>query len=240
MTPSAQRGLIIETVIRSFACLVALLSPSVSFGQVAPQSYQSALNQCIRTFDELATSDDVWNLETLCELEVEGGGSIGFRVTKWGIAVHRNEFTVSDLMGYVALYAPEGFFLQPTAHPQTFRLGARLPGQDEIVYRHADFGGVYSYAYLIGDRAIWIRCNETLGNCVYYDDLLETTEVTDRWGIARTCSFRWSITFTAPTDDGQIAAHMSTVLAFIGDFKTARKAELVPACLRAGSRQSAE
>jgi hypothetical protein len=186
--------------------------------------------------DELAAVDDHWSLETLCELELEGVGTIEFRVTKWGLAHNRNRFTESDLMSYSALYANNGFFLQPTTDPQTFRLGSKQAEQANFVYHHDGLGGVYSYAHFVADRAFWIRCNETLANCVYYDDLLEASPVTDRWGIERTCSFRWSVMFSAPIADHQITAYMATILPFTEDFASMKADQLLPACLSPRSR----
>lgn len=140
-------------------------------------------------------------------------------------------------MSYSALYANNGFFLQPTTDPQTFRLGSKQAGQENFVYHHDDLGGVYSYAHFTADRALWIRCNETLASCVYYDDLLEASSVTDRWGIERTCSFRWSVMFPAPTSDDQITAYMSTILPFTEDFASIKADQLLPACLSLRNRR---
>jgi hypothetical protein len=221
------------------AGLLSLVGTGVAWGQSATQrpEYQSALDGCARTFDYLAALDESWVFETLCELPVEGGGIVEFRVSKISVSRHRNDFLVSDLLGYAALYAPDGFYLQPTTDPATFRLGAKAAGQHEFIYLHEEFGGVYSYAHFVDRRAIWVRCNEVLVSCVYYDELLVETPITDRWGIQRSCSFRWSVSFPAPTADAQVSTYLASILPFTADFATINADRLVPACLRPGQRQ---
>lgn len=189
-----------------FALLAASASDQTSAGQA---DFKIALDECGKTFADLVESDESWDLETLCEPKIGDFGAVEFRVSRSTLSLPPTELTESDLLAYSALFARDGFFLQPTSDPKTFKLGAQLKGQEDFTYLIDFYGGIFSYAHFVDDRAIWIRCNEKLGACVYYDNLLHEAPVKDRWGNQSRCSLRWSITFPAPTVDNQITSYMS-------------------------------
>jgi hypothetical protein len=199
---------------------------------MADQQVQNALADCRKTFEDITRSDNVWVSEDLCELGVGEAGAITFGATKAGSSL----FMQSDLSSYAALYAHGGFFLQPTIDPKTYRLGAQVKGQQDFVYLHEDLGGVFSYAHFVDDRAIWIRCNQTRPVCVYYDDLLKATPVTDRWDRQIICKLRWVVSFPSPSADVQIASYMDTILPFIREFVTGNADDLILGCLRPSQR----
>lgn len=194
--------------------------------------FQNALADCRKTFEDVTRSDNVWVSEDFCELRVGEAGAITFGVTKAGSSL----FMQSDLSSYAALYAHSGFFLQPTTDPKTYRLGAQMEGQQDFVYLDEGLGGVFSYAHFVDDRAIWIRCNQTRPICVYYDDLLEATPVTDRWGRQIICKLRWVVSFPSPGADDQIASYMETILSFITEFAASNADDLILGCLRPSQR----
>ncbi|MET3901236.1 hypothetical protein ABIB57_005206 [Devosia sp. UYZn731] len=147
-------GIILTTTYGATALAQAAQSVDLQF--------QNALTACSRAFEDLLASDEIWVSADFCELTVPDLGTIEFGVTKGGSSL----FMQSDLLSYSALYAPSGFFLQPTRDPETYRLGARTEGQPGFVYLHKEFGGVFSYAHFVQDRATWIRRNQTLAVCV--------------------------------------------------------------------------
>jgi hypothetical protein len=207
---------------------------SAQASRSADQRFENALDECRRTFEDIVGSDEIWVTAKFCELTVGDLGPIKFGATKAGSSL----FMQSDLVSYAALYAHSGFSLQPTTDPKTYRLGARTEGQQDVVYLHEGFGGVFSYAHLVEGRATWIRCNQTRADCVYYDDLLEATPVTDRWGREITCGLRWVVSFPAPNADGQVTSYLEIILPFISEFAESKADDLISGCLRPSQRVS--
>lgn len=198
------------------------------------QQFQIALAECTRAFEDMVSSDEIWVTAKICELTVGDLGPIKFGVTKAGSSL----LMQSDLLSYAAIYGQSGFFLQPTSDPKTYKLGARMEGQQDFVYLHEGYGGIFSYAHLVDGRATWIRCNQTRADCVYYDDLLEATPVTDRWGREITCELRWFVSFPSPSPDSQVTSYLEIILPLISEFGESNADDLILGCLRPSQRVS--
>ena len=215
--------------------VVVLLVTSSSGQATAGQpELKTVLDECGKTFADLVERNEFRGLETLCKPKAGDLGNVEFRVSM--SYYPPTVLTKSDILAFSDTFAQDGFFLQPTSDPKTFKVGARIKGREDFTYLIDAFGGIFSFAHFVDDRAIWVRCNQQMGVCVYYDDLLREASVTDRWGNHHICNLRWSIVFPSPTADEQITQYMNYILSFIRDFSAANSNKLVLGCLRPSQR----